>query len=75
MSMTCTQCGAGGLEQGLLLDSGQYALGYGHWVPGTVQLGIFGQAKNLWEKPKFRIDAHRCPRCGHLELFATERTE
>lgn len=55
------------------MDAGQNSHGYAQWVPGPLEQGIFGGAK-LWGKVRFEIQAHRCPRCGHLELFTGNQT-
>ncbi|MEO3753229.1 hypothetical protein [Streptomyces sp. B6B3] len=67
--LKCTQCGAVGLEQGFVEDSGQHSRGYARWIRGPLERGVFGGAKRMGRE-RMRIEAHRCPRCGHLELFA-----
>ncbi|MBO8190131.1 hypothetical protein ITI46_00120 [Streptomyces oryzae] len=69
-NITCTHCGAGGLEQGFVEDSGQNARGYSRWIAGPLERGIFGGAKRMG-RPARQIDAYRCLECGHLELFAS----
>ncbi|QEU78041.1 hypothetical protein [Streptomyces subrutilus] len=66
----CTHCGATDLEPGFVEDTGEHARGYARWIPGPLERGLFGGAKRMG-KPRRQIDAYRCPRCGHLELFAT----
>lgn len=50
-------------------DYGQGAGGYQRWVEGELDRGVFGGAR-LLGKAKWETDALRCPRCGHLELYA-----
>ncbi|WP_330329260.1 hypothetical protein OHS33_05595 [Streptomyces sp. NBC_00536] len=71
-TIKCTQCGAVGLEQGFVEDSGENSRGYARWIAGALERGVFGGAKRMG-RPRWQIDAFRCPRCGHLELFARER--
>jgi hypothetical protein len=66
----CTYCGNMGLEPGWVTDLGQGAKRYAMWIPGPLERGLMGGAK-LWNRPRMKIDAYRCPRCGHLELFVT----
>jgi hypothetical protein len=68
----CTQCGATGLEPGFVEDQGEGSRGFARWVQGALERGPLGGAKRLG-RPRWCIEAHRCPSCGHLELFATER--
>ncbi|MCP9963279.1 hypothetical protein LUX05_21390 [Streptomyces somaliensis] len=68
----CTQCGTVGLEPGFVEDGGERSRGYARWISGPLELGILGGAKRMG-RPRWQIDAGRCPRCGHLELFANER--
>jgi hypothetical protein len=65
----CTHCGETGLEPGFIKDGGEHAQGFAQWVEGELERGIFGGAK-LMGRPKWQVDAYRCPRCFHLELFA-----
>ena len=67
--LKCTQCGTIGLEQGFVEDSGQASQGFARWIAGRLERGPFGGAKRFG-KPRWQIDAFRCPRCAHLELFA-----
>ncbi|MEU9027100.1 hypothetical protein AB0D46_06110 [Streptomyces sp. NPDC048383] len=69
--MKCTYCGAVGLEPGFVEDAGEGSRGYARWIAGTLERGLFGGAKRLG-RPRRRIEAYRCSRCGHLALFATE---
>ncbi|MBZ9641491.1 hypothetical protein K8369_19275 [Streptomyces sp. PSKA30] len=69
MDMKCSQCTAVGLEAGFIEDAGDHSNGYARWIPGPLQRGIFGGAKRFG-RPRYQIDAYRCPACGHLELFA-----
>lgn len=70
--MKCTYCGSTGLEPGFIRDAGEGAGGDSRWVEGDLERGVLGGAK-LMGRPKRQISAYRCPRCWHLELFATER--
>lgn len=65
----CSACQAGDLVPGFIADSGQSAQGFARWVEGALERGIFGGAK-LMGRPKWQVDAYRCQRCGHLELYA-----
>ncbi|GAA4880180.1 hypothetical protein [Kitasatospora terrestris] len=71
--LRCTHCGNTGLDQGFVEDSGQGSLGYARWVAGPLERGPLGGAKRLG-RPRFQIDAFRCPHCGHLELFAMRQS-
>jgi hypothetical protein len=66
--ITCAQCGATGLEAGFIEDTGS-SLGYQEWIAGPLELNRLGNAKRRGRRRR-RINAHRCPDCGHLELFA-----
>ncbi|MFF8711359.1 hypothetical protein ACF07T_07960 [Streptomyces sp. NPDC015184] len=72
-NIRCTQCGAVGLEQGFVEDLGQGSRGFSQWVAGPLEKGPLGNAKRMG-RPHRQIDAYRCPRCGHLELFANQRS-
>jgi hypothetical protein len=65
----CTHCGWRDLEPGFIEDRGQGSGGYGRWVEGQLELGIFGGARKMGRRRR-DIEAYRCGRCGHLELFA-----
>ncbi|MFC5907721.1 hypothetical protein [Streptacidiphilus monticola] len=67
----CSQCGTIGLEQGFIEDNGQGSHGDARWVAGALERGPFGGAKRLGRQ-RLQVDAFRCPKCGHLELFATQ---
>jgi hypothetical protein len=75
MNVTCTQCGMAGLQLGYILDLAQGGGLYARWLAGPLELGSMGGVKKLRRKPKWRIDAFRCPQCGHLELFAGGQPE
>jgi hypothetical protein len=66
----CTHCGAHGLEPGFIMDQGEHSKGFARWVEGGLERGLLGGAR-LMGRPKWEIDAYRCPSCHHLELFAT----
>ncbi|MCD9876855.1 hypothetical protein [Streptomyces guryensis] len=66
----CTYCGTLGLVDGFIEDEGQGARGYARWIEGALERGPLGGAKRLG-RPRRQIEAYRCPKCGHLELFAT----
>ncbi|GAA1089768.1 MULTISPECIES: hypothetical protein [Kitasatospora] len=70
-NLKCTQCSAVGLEPGFVEDTGQSSYGYARWIPGVLERGIFGVAKRMG-KPRWQVDAFRCPACGHLELYAVK---
>ncbi|MCH0566594.1 MULTISPECIES: hypothetical protein [unclassified Streptomyces] len=69
MEVTCTQCRTVGLQPGFIEDTGDRASGYARWIAGPLERGLLGGAKR-WGRPRYQIDAYRCPACGHLELFA-----
>ncbi|PZG48879.1 hypothetical protein C1I98_12070 [Spongiactinospora gelatinilytica] len=66
--MRCTQCDGADLEPGFIEDNGE-SQGYGRWIAGPLERGIFGGARRMG-KPRWIIDAFRCTRCSHLELFS-----
>ncbi|WP_333779027.1 hypothetical protein [Streptomyces sp. IBSBF 3136] len=66
---TCTHCGNVGLMEGFIEDAGEHSRGYARWIEGALERGIFGGAKRMG-RPRRQIEAYRCPKCGHLELFA-----
>ncbi len=68
----CTQCGAVGLEQGFVEDTGEGTRGYARWIAGALERGPFGGAKRMGRR-RWQIDAYRCPQCAHLELFAAQQ--
>ncbi len=70
-SIRCTQCGTSQLEEGFVLDAGEGSRGYTRWVQGALEKGPLGNARRMG-RTKRQIEAYRCPKCGHLELFATE---
>lgn len=67
----CTACGSEQLEDGFLEDTGEASRGYIRWVIGPLERGLFGGAKRFG-RARLVVTGKRCPRCGHLELFATE---
>ncbi|MBW5252743.1 hypothetical protein P8A21_38755 [Streptomyces poriferorum] len=67
---TCTHCGTVGLMEGFIEDAGEHSRGYARWIEGALERGVFGGAKRMG-RPRRQIEAFRCPKCGHLELFAT----
>ncbi|MGI5484513.1 hypothetical protein [Streptomyces lavendofoliae] len=70
--MKCGQCGNAGLEPGFIEDAGEHSRGYARWVEGALARGPLGNAR-LMGRPKWQVDAYRCPGCGHLELFARQQ--
>lgn len=69
--MKCTYCGSTGLEPGYIRDSGEGSQGYTRWVEGTLERGLFGGAKVLGRQ-QWQVQVFRCPKCMHLEMFATD---
>jgi hypothetical protein len=69
----CTQCGSEGSEPGFIEDAGEHSRGYARWIAGPLERGIFGGAKRMGRQ-RWQIDAWRCRKCGHLELFASNPT-
>jgi hypothetical protein len=66
---SCSSCGHAELETGFMLNSA--GSGYGRWVRGELEVGILGGARPSG-KPQFDVQAYRCTRCSHLELFAAD---
>lgn len=66
----CTHCRGGQLEAGFIEDSGQYSSGFGRWVQGPLEIGLFGPRR--MGRRRRAIEAYRCLRCSHLEFFTTE---
>ncbi|MDF5756044.1 hypothetical protein [Spongiactinospora sp. TRM90649] len=66
--MRCTQCDGQELEPGFIEDNGEASQGYARWIPGILERGLFGGARRMG-KPRWIVDAFRCVRCSHLELF------
>lgn len=62
------------LEPGFLEDRGEGSAGFLRWVEGAPERGIFGGARRLG-RPRRVVDAFRCTRCGHLELFTRPERE
>lgn len=71
MVKSCSSCGHEVLEPGFIEDDGEASQGYARWIPGELETGMFGGAKRYGKK-RFRVDAYRCGKCSHLELFAGE---
>ena len=63
----CTHCGAQELEPGFIDDP--RGSGDTRWVAGAIERGPFGGARRMGRR-RLQIDAYRCTRCGHLELFS-----
>ncbi|MEV6212935.1 hypothetical protein [Kitasatospora sp. NPDC051914] len=51
---------------------GQQSSGDARWIAGPLERGPFGGAKRMG-RPRFQIDAFRCPHCGDLELFTRQQ--
>ena len=66
----CSQCGGDRFEEGFLEDAGQGSQGFARWIPGPLQLGIFGGAKKMG-RPRFPVRAYVCQGCGLVQLYAT----
>ncbi|MFI6511677.1 hypothetical protein ACIBCT_29080 [Streptosporangium sp. NPDC050855] len=67
--MRCTQCDGTDLEPGFVEDGGEHSHGYARWIAGPLERGIFGGVKRFG-KTRWDVEAFRCTRCFHLELFA-----
>lgn len=67
----CTHCGNVGLSEGFIEDAGEHSRGYARWIEGALERGAFGGAKRRGRLRR-QIEAFRCPKCGHLELFAAD---
>jgi hypothetical protein len=66
----CTQCGGLEFAEGFVSDLGQGALGFGQWIAGPIQTGVFGNAK-VRGRTRIALRAYRCANCSHLEIFAS----
>jgi len=69
---SCSSCGHDQLEPGILTDTGARP-GYGRWIGGKLESSMFGTPK-LPEGVRVDVQAYRCGRCNHLELFAEDPT-
>ena len=69
-AIVCTRCGAEAMEPGFIEDGGQGAGGYGRWVEGRLERGLFGPRR--MGRRRRAIEAYRCVQCSHLEFFATD---
>jgi hypothetical protein len=67
----CSACGHGMLQPGFVEDTGQAAQGASRWIPGFLERGLFGGAR-VMGKVRVEIQAWRCARCYHLDLYARE---
>lgn len=65
---TCSKCSVA-LQEGFLLDNGQYGLSATKWVEGKPKPS-FWQGLSLKGKQQLALVSYRCPRCGLLELYA-----
>lgn len=70
MLTTCLRCNIP-LEPGFIADSGYAVIMQARWCPGEPQPSWFtGEIRSSQVKQGLKIDAHRCPQCGRLELVA-----
>ncbi len=53
-----------------MTDTGAHP-GYGRWIPGPLETGIFGGAR-VMGKERWDVHAYRCRNCSHLDLFAAD---
>jgi hypothetical protein len=67
---SCSSCGHEDLEPGFMTDTGAHP-GYGRWIPGPLETGIFGGAR-VMGKERWDVHAYRCRNCSHLDLFAAD---
>ncbi|NBE94395.1 hypothetical protein FE391_11355 [Nonomuraea sp. KC401] len=67
-NVRCTHCGQA-LETGFVMDSGQSSQGCVTWVQGPLERGVFSGATHFG-RTKWPVEAFRCRRRRHLELFA-----
>ncbi len=69
--MTAPQCPhcAVGLQQGFVLEDTRNSRGVTRWVEGAPEKS-FWFGLNLRGRTTLPVTAHRCPRCGYLELYA-----
>ena len=64
----CTACQSVAVEPGFLEDRGQGSQGYGRWIAGPLETGIFGSAKKFGSSAS-PVLGFRCSTCGHLDLY------
>jgi ribosomal protein L37E len=67
---TCLRCG-GEMEEGFVLDEGQSGNRFGHWVSGPPEKSVWTGVK-LRGRRKLPLTAHRCTRCGAVDLYARD---
>ena len=64
----CSACGGESMEQGFIEDNGEGSRGFARWIPGALEVGIFGGARRMGRQ-RFAIATLRCVRCQHLDLY------
>jgi hypothetical protein len=42
------------------------------WVGGQPEFGFWGNVK-VYDRPRYALQAFRCPECGLIQLYATKR--
>jgi ribosomal protein L37E len=67
---TCLRCG-GEMEEGFVLDETHGAYRLSRWVAGPPQKSAWTGVK-LRGRRKLPLTAHRCLRCGAVDLYAKE---
>ena len=65
---SCSACGSAALEAGFIEDNGEGSRGFARWIPGALELGIFGGARRAGRQ-RFAIHSFRCLTCHHLDLY------
>lgn len=68
---TCLRCG-GELEEGYLLEQTESGYRPTNWVSGAPRKSAWVGLK-LRGQRKLPLSAHRCVRCGAVDLYAPER--
>lgn len=66
---SCSSCGGETLEPGFMTDRNVGDGGYALWLSGQLEATQHRGAKHRGRN-QLAVHAHRCTRCGHLDLFA-----
>jgi hypothetical protein len=59
------------MERGFLLDRKRNTARPGEWIEGEPERSFWSGLK-LRGRKRLQVVAHRCPRCGRLDLSAPE---
>jgi len=70
-TIKCERCG-GAMEEGFVLDRGHYSFpAEQRWVEGEPQPSFWTGLKTD-DRRQFKVETHRCEKCGRLESYARE---